>query len=149
MYLYLARHGEARRKEQDPERPLTEAGSETARRVAALLRASGLSVGGIHHSTKLRARQTAEILAAGGGLVAPVTQVPNLEPLAEVDGKPEGLRWIKERGAESYTYKVIADITGPIVVEVENVRKVKVVPVDSVASVAPPEKGTPDANEAE
>lgn len=91
MYLYLVRHGEAGPKEQDPERPLTEAGSETARRVAALLGGCGLSVGGIHHSTKLRARQTAEILAAGGGIIAPVTQVPNLEPQADVEELAQSL----------------------------------------------------------
>jgi phosphohistidine phosphatase SixA len=91
VYLYLVRHGEAKPKEQDPERPLTEGGSEMARRVAALLGGIRLSVGGIHHSTKLRARQTAEILAAGSGAVAPVTQVPNLEPLAAVEELAESL----------------------------------------------------------
>jgi phosphohistidine phosphatase SixA len=91
VYLYLVRHGEAKSKEQDPERPLTEAGSEMVRRVAALLGGIRLSVGGIQHSTKLRARQTAEILAAGSGVVAPVTQVPNLEPLADVDELAESL----------------------------------------------------------
>ena len=91
MYLYLVRHGEAKPKEQDPERPLTERGSETVRRVAALMGGMRLSVGGIHHSTKLRARQTAEILAAGSGAVVPVTQVPNLEPQADVDELAESL----------------------------------------------------------
>lgn len=83
--LYLVRHGEAKPKEQDPERPLTETGVETARRVAAFLKqASLVSVGRVQHSTKLRARQTAEILAAGAGLSVPLTQVPNLEPLDDV-----------------------------------------------------------------
>ncbi len=91
MYLYLVRHGEAKSKEQDPERPLTEAGSEMVRRVATLLGGIRLSVGGIHHSTKLRARQTAEILAAGSGAVAPVTEVPNLDPLADVEELAESL----------------------------------------------------------
>jgi phosphohistidine phosphatase SixA len=91
VYLYLVRHGEAKSKEQDPERPLTETGSENVRRVAALLGGIRLSVGGIHHSTKLRARQTAEILAAGSGAVAPVTEVPSLEPLADVEELAESL----------------------------------------------------------
>jgi phosphohistidine phosphatase SixA len=85
VYLYLVRHGKARPKEEDAERPLSAAGSETVRRVAAFLGGCGLSLGGIHHSTKLRARQTAEILAAGAGMTAPITEVPNLEPLAEVE----------------------------------------------------------------
>lgn len=91
MYLYLVRHGKAKPKDEDPERPLSEAGSETVRRVAAFLGECGLSVGGIHHSTKQRARQTAELLAAGGGMVVPVTQVPNLEPLADVEELAESL----------------------------------------------------------
>jgi len=85
VYLYLVRHGNAKSKEEDPERPLSEAGSETARRVAAFLRGCRVAVGDIQHSTKLRARQTAEILAAGGSMGAPVTQVENLEPLADVE----------------------------------------------------------------
>lgn len=85
MYLYLVRHGEAKSKDQDAERPLTEAGSGMVRRVAALLGGIRLAVGGIHHSTKLRARQTAEILAAGSGAVAPLTEVPYLDPLADVE----------------------------------------------------------------
>jgi phosphohistidine phosphatase len=89
VYLYLVRHGEAKPKEKDPDRPLTEGGAETARRVASFLGGSGLSVGEIHHSTKLRARQTAEILAES--LRAPVTQVPYLEPLADVEELAESL----------------------------------------------------------
>jgi len=90
--LYLVRHGQAKPKEQDPERPLTEAGAEWARRVFAFIgRADVISVGAIQHSTKLRARQTAEIFAAAANLNAPLTQVPNLEPLDDVTELAESL----------------------------------------------------------
>ncbi len=86
MKLYLVRHGKAESKERNPNRPLTDEGVETARRLGAFLRKTGqIAVGSIQHSTKLRARQTAEILAESAGLGAPPTQVPNLEPLADVE----------------------------------------------------------------
>lgn len=87
MFLYLVRHGEAKPKEEDPERPLTEIGLEQVRRAARFLQRGGLiSVAEIHHSTKLRARQTAELLAGHLGLSVPIKEVPNLEPLADVAG---------------------------------------------------------------
>jgi len=83
--LYLVRHGAAVPKEQDPERPLAPAGVALARRVAAFLAHSGrVAVAEIRHSTKLRARQTAEIMAEVGGLSVPISEVANLEPLADV-----------------------------------------------------------------
>ena len=63
MILYLMQHGEATSKDEDPERPLTDRGREEAGRVArhaASLCPSALS---IYHSGKLRAQQTAAILA--------------------------------------------------------------------------------------
>lgn len=87
MNLYLVRHGEAARKDQGGERPLTEAGREGVRRVGAFLgRGRVVSVAEIRHSGKLRARQTAEIIAESSGLAAPIRAAPNLEPLAEVSG---------------------------------------------------------------
>ena len=41
MRLYLVRHGAAKPKEADPERPLTEKGVEVARRVATFLKGNG------------------------------------------------------------------------------------------------------------
>lgn len=42
MRLYLVQHGEALRKEENPERPLSDRGQETVRRVAAFLRKIGV-----------------------------------------------------------------------------------------------------------
>lgn len=65
MKLYLVQHGEAAAKEVDPARPLTEQGIWDVRRVAGALKHAGVEVEQIIHSGKLRARQTAELLAAG------------------------------------------------------------------------------------
>ena len=61
--LYLMQHGEAMSKEEDPERPLNERGIADVRALAQLLRTAGIEIDEVLHSGKLRARQTAEILA--------------------------------------------------------------------------------------
>ncbi len=85
MYLYLVRHAEAKPKQQDPARSLSEAGADAVRRVGAFLGRSGVvSVAEIRHSGKRRAQQTAEILAASAGLSVPLRATADLEPLADV-----------------------------------------------------------------
>lgn len=61
--LYLVRHGEAVPESENQERPLSLRGIKDSRRLAAHLRKSGLAPGQIWHSTKLRARQTALVIA--------------------------------------------------------------------------------------
>ncbi len=63
MKLYLVQHGEARSKEIDPERPLTERGEADVDRLAAFLASAGVQPARFIHSGKLRAVQTAERLA--------------------------------------------------------------------------------------
>lgn len=63
MKLYLAQHGEAETSAVDPERPLSKQGREDVQTLAALLAASGVRVERVWHSGKLRAQQTALILA--------------------------------------------------------------------------------------
>ncbi len=63
MELFLVQHGHAMAKAQDPDRPLTPEGAETVRRMARWARDAGLTVAAIHHSGKLRAEQTAQLLA--------------------------------------------------------------------------------------
>lgn len=69
MKLYLVQHGEAKSKEEDEKRPLTDQGRQGVERVAAFLKESGVEAKRVIHSGKLRAEQTAEILAewAAGG----------------------------------------------------------------------------------
>ena len=61
--LYLVRHGEAVSSDVDPRRPLSEQGLADIRKVASFIKPLQISVEHIRHSGKLRAAQTAEILA--------------------------------------------------------------------------------------
>jgi phosphohistidine phosphatase len=61
--LYLVQHGEATAKDVDPERPLTETGRTEVAQVARAARAAGITVATVGHSGKLRAEQTADIMA--------------------------------------------------------------------------------------
>lgn len=63
MLIYLVRHGEAVPAEADPSRPLSEKGRSEVEATAKQLLAEGAQVSEIWHSSKLRARQTAEIIA--------------------------------------------------------------------------------------
>lgn len=64
MDLYLVRHGEAFGAEIDPERPLTLQGRADVETVAAFAaRHGGIKLGRIFHSRKVRAQQSAEIVA--------------------------------------------------------------------------------------
>ena len=84
MRLYLVQHGEAKSKDEDPERHLTEKGVRDVEKTAAFLKPLGLSAGGVWHSGKARARQTAEALAQGGAVERPGL-APNdpVEPVKE------------------------------------------------------------------
>ena len=63
MYLYLIQHGEAKSSEEDPERPLTDAGAANAKKTAAFFKKLKKKIDAIWHSDEKRAMQTAEILA--------------------------------------------------------------------------------------
>lgn len=63
MRLYLAQHGEATSEEADPKRPLTEKGKQDVTKTAKFLKASGINMDTIWHSTKTRAIETAQIFA--------------------------------------------------------------------------------------
>jgi phosphohistidine phosphatase len=64
MDVYLARHGEARPESEDPARPLTGLGRQAVEGVARAAARGGIHVAVVQHSGKLRARETAEILAS-------------------------------------------------------------------------------------
>ena len=63
MRIFLVRHGECKTGIEDRERPLSVKGCAQARRSGTLAKRLGAAPSKIWHSTKLRARQTAEILA--------------------------------------------------------------------------------------
>ena len=79
MELYLVQHGEAKSKEEDPERSLTEKGKEEVGNVARKLSESGVKVEHIYHSSKLRALQTADIFTTH--LKSHATEMEDLKPM--------------------------------------------------------------------
>lgn len=63
MDFYLVRHGEAKPEHEDQRRPLSDQGRREVEKVARAVAAKEVVVAEILHSDKLRARETAEILA--------------------------------------------------------------------------------------
>ena len=80
MHLYLVQHGAAKSEAEDPHRGLTNEGRQDVERMARFLAPLQLSLDRIEHSGKLRARQTAEILAAHLQPVEGVHEVAGLAP---------------------------------------------------------------------
>ena len=71
MRVYLVQHAEAVPAEDNPDRPLSDKGRTDVQRVASFL-ARSVRVGRIIHSPKMRARDTAVLLAqvlGPGGVV--------------------------------------------------------------------------------
>ena len=87
MELYLVQHGAAKSEFEDPARPLTEDGRQTVERVAEFLAARAVRIGRVEHSEKLRARQTAEILALRLRPAEGCVQVTGLAPSDDVEPK--------------------------------------------------------------
>jgi phosphohistidine phosphatase len=81
--LLLVRHGEALAKEEDPARPLTPRGQSEVTQVAARLVRLGVGVDYIVHSGKLRAAQTADLLAEWLAPSRGVGELTGLDPHAE------------------------------------------------------------------
>jgi phosphohistidine phosphatase len=67
MNLFLMQHGEATSEQDNPERPLTPAGRGAVESVALRAQHAGVLLDRCFHSGKLRAAQSAELLAAAVG----------------------------------------------------------------------------------
>ncbi len=89
MKLYLVQHAEACAKEVDPKRPLSDRGQGDIERMAKFLKHSGIRVERVIHSGKLRARQTAECLAAA---IAPQVEI-ELSGLIDPNDNPKAFDW--------------------------------------------------------
>jgi phosphohistidine phosphatase len=63
LNLYILQHGEAVAKEIDPERPLSEHGKRDIRILALHMQNMDVQLGNIFHSGKLRAEQSARLIA--------------------------------------------------------------------------------------
>lgn len=83
MYIYLVQHAEAKREEEDATRPLSEKGLQDITRVASYVSQLNIKVSKIFHSTKLRARQTAEVLFENLKPLKGISEVDGLSPLDE------------------------------------------------------------------
>jgi len=80
--LYFVQHGEAKSENENPSRALSPKGENEIRKVAQAAKHMALNPSKIFHSGKLRAGQTAEILAEALG--KPVEAVKGLAPLDDV-----------------------------------------------------------------
>lgn len=83
IYVVLLRHGEAYPSSVNPERPLTEKGVVETKKVARALKRLGIHFDAIYHSPKLRAKQTAEIVAKELGvnnLIETEVLLPEADP---------------------------------------------------------------------
>lgn len=80
MDFFLVRHGDAKADFEDPMRPLSERGRSEVERVARAVAEKGIRVFEVLHSDKLRAKQTAEILARSLSPLRGVRETMGLSP---------------------------------------------------------------------
>ena len=94
MLLYIARHGLATPKDEDPDCPLSEVGRRDVSRVASFLARSRPTIKRIIHSGKTRAAQTALIYAEtlGPGRIVQETT----EGLGPLDSTEPMIRVIRD-----------------------------------------------------
>jgi phosphohistidine phosphatase len=85
MNVYLVQHAEAKSKEIDPSRQLSDQGAADAQRVAALAGMLGIPLAQIRHSGKLRASQTAAIFDRALHPAGSVVEQSGLSPLDDVE----------------------------------------------------------------
>lgn len=99
MEIYLIQHGEAYAEDQDPERSLTRSGEDQIRSSGKALKKLGIEVDLIVSSPKMRARQTAEIVAGELGYSKEeITVTEALEPLAPAEDAIDYLKRFGEKG---------------------------------------------------
>jgi phosphohistidine phosphatase len=96
MFLYLSQHAEARNKEEDPERDLTEKGRLDIEAVAHHLKRLNIEVQQIFHSGKTRAQSTAQVLASHLRPKTGSTAAPGLAPLDDPEIWAERVADLKE-----------------------------------------------------
>ncbi len=99
--LYLVQHAEAKTKEEDPERSLTNEGRKAIEAVAAHCATLGIKMESIYHSGKLRAQQTAEVLARHLNAMEKVRAQPGLDPLDDVKPTQEWLARQSQQGVSA------------------------------------------------
>ncbi len=98
MLLYLIQHADALSEKNDPARPLSEAGMRDISKVAAYLSGSNIRVNQVLYSKKLRARQTAEIIAKnlGPGSYKELAESDGLLPLDGPSAWDDRLKYLTD-----------------------------------------------------
>jgi phosphohistidine phosphatase len=91
MHIYLVQHGESKSEAEDHQRSLTDEGRRTIEGLTDYLAGAGVSVDRIKHSDKLRARQTAEILAVSLKPQNGIEEVSGMAPNDDVSPMRIGL----------------------------------------------------------
>ena len=84
MYLYLIQHGLAKTENEDPKRPLTEKGAQLTEKIAKIFSDLKPEIFEIRHSTKLRAKETAFIIAKALGKTELLKECEDLSPNSNV-----------------------------------------------------------------
>ncbi|MCG6910517.1 MAG: phosphohistidine phosphatase SixA [Deltaproteobacteria bacterium] len=84
MAFYIVQHGLSMPKDQDPEQGLAPEGIEEVKRIAGVARNYGVEVERILHSTKKRARQTAELIAAVLEPPSGIEEIAGIKPMDDV-----------------------------------------------------------------
>lgn len=91
MSLYLVQHGKSLPKDVDPEQGLSREGIDDVKRIAELAKGYNVKVSRINHSTKKRARQTAEIFQEALNPLEPIQEIEGIKPMDDVAVIAEGL----------------------------------------------------------
>ncbi|MGB9716605.1 MAG: phosphohistidine phosphatase SixA [Thermodesulfovibrionales bacterium] len=81
MILYLVQHGDAKREEEDPLRPLSEKGVKDVKAVASFISRLNIELEEVLHSGKLRAKQTAELIAEKIKISKGISETDGIAPL--------------------------------------------------------------------
>ena len=92
MSIYLVQHGKSMPKEADPEQGLSDEGVAETHRIAQVAAQYHVRVNCIHHSVKLRARQTAEIFAQALKPAYGIKEVEGIKPMDDVTAIASGLQ---------------------------------------------------------
>ena len=81
MFLYLVQHAEALSKEEDPSRSLSEKGIKDIKKIASFSRGLKIAAQQIVHSGKMRALQTAQLMAERVNADMGVLESDGLSPM--------------------------------------------------------------------
>jgi phosphohistidine phosphatase len=93
MKLYLIQHGISLPEEKDPEKSLSPEGKEETQRTAEFLKTKNIKVDAVWHSPKLRAMQTAQIVA-NSIFCSEIKERNDLKPLDSAENFPEEIRFL-------------------------------------------------------